>query len=331
MSRIFRHAFFNGPVRVFLALVALEAALGAYLFVVPGDGIAMRRLYTRMENVADPDTFEAVRPAGPPAALAETDVAFLREWTRPALEAAPDDLARMVAVREQVHRAIPIGPEINLAPNPVPGLREAFRRGEVQPAALCGTFARLLVAAVRVGGYDARLLHLRPTVTGPASPWLDPNTGHYTAEIFLPSLKGWVVMDPLYNAHFLVDGRPGGVLALHQVLRPSGASRRVEVVQGPTQVRGMNATTLLPYFVHLSVIGDTAFRSGPEMLLRGERVRIVHWLDPDDPPLRPRDGMAVSAFTTLGVGLIVAGGFGMARAGLRRGSDRRSAAGGGIS
>lgn len=315
MRRAFRQALPRASGWVFLVLLAIEGALGVYLLAVPEDGLAMRRLYTSVANVADPAAFGARNPAGPPPALGAEDVAFLRAWTLPVLAGGQDEQGRVVALREHVHRAAPIGPETNASANPVPGLRKALRRGERPPEALCGTFARLLVAAARVGGYDARLLHLRPRAAGPAGPWLDPNTGHYTAELFLPSLGRWVIMDPLYNAHFLVDGMPAGALELHSAIRHADASRRVVVAQGVTQVRGMDAAVLLPYFAHLAVVGDAAFRSGPEMLLRGERLRMVNWLDPTDPPLRRWDGIALAAFLGLGVGLVGAGGVAIARAG----------------
>jgi hypothetical protein len=313
MRRAFRQALSRASGWVFLVLLGLEGALGAYLVVVPQDGLAMRRLYTSVANVTDPAAFGARNPAGPPPALGEEDVAFLRAWTEPVLAGKPDEYARVVALREHVHRAVPIGPEPNAPANPVPALRKALRRGERPPEALCGTFARLLVAAARVHGYDARLLHLRPRTARPAGPWLDPNTGHYTAELFLPSLGRWVVMDPLYNAHFLVDRLPAGALDLHRALERPHASGHVAVMQGPTQGGRMDATTLLPYFAHLAVVGDAAFRSGPEMLLRGERLRMVNWLDPTDPPLRRWDGLALAAFLGLGVALVGAGGLAIAR------------------
>lgn len=303
---------------VFLALLGLEGALGVYLLAVPQDGLAMRRIYTSVANVADPGAFGERDPAGPPAALGEEDVAFLRAWTDPVLAGRGNEHGRVAALREHVHRAAPIGPETNAPANPVPGLREALRRGERPPEALCGAFARLFVAAARVGGFDARLLHLRPRGAGPGSPWLDPNTGHYTAEIFLPSSGRWVVMDPLYNAHFLVDGMPAGALDLHRALERARPSGHVAVVQGPTQVGGMDAAALLPYFAHLAVVGDAAFRSGPGMLLRGERLRMVNWVDPPDPPLRRWDGIALAVFLGLAIGLVGTGGAAIARAGRER-------------
>lgn len=188
MRRAFRQALSHASGWVFLIFLGLEGTLGVYLVVVPQDGLAMRPLYTSVANVADPAAFVARNPAGPPPALGEEDVAFLRAWTSPVLAGGPDEHARVVALREHVHRAAPIGPEANASANPVPALRKALRRGERPPEALCGTFARLLVAAARVGGYDARLLHLRPRAAGQTGPWLDPNTGRYTAELFLPSL-----------------------------------------------------------------------------------------------------------------------------------------------
>lgn len=122
-------------------------------------------------------------------------------------------------------------------------------------------------------------------------------------------------MDPLYNAHFLLDGKPAGALDLHLALEHPRPFGHVAVVQGPTQDSRMNATTLLPYFAHLAVVGNAAFRSGPEMLLRGERLRMLNWLEPTDPPLRRWDGMALAAFLGLEVGLVAAGGVAIARAG----------------
>jgi hypothetical protein len=106
----------------------------------------------------------------------------------PLLTLAENDLARVVRLRAQVHDAAPIGQEVSVLPNPVPALREAALRGERPAAVLCGTLARLLVASARVAGFEARVLHLRPRGTGPGSPWLDSNTAHYTAEVFVPSL-----------------------------------------------------------------------------------------------------------------------------------------------
>ena len=288
-----------------MVLFVSEAAIAFYLFRVPSDGLAMRRVYTRVENVSEPSAFEGRFAAGRPKPLREEDTAFLSVWIRPALAAGSDEVSRTIAVREHVHYAAPIGPERSAAANPLPALREAISRGAQPPEALCGTFARWLVAAARAGGFEARLLHLRPETAGPGSPWLDPNTGHYTAEIFLPSQKVWVLMDAFYNSHFRLKGRLAGALDLHQALRRLPSAGQVEVVQGPTQIRGMDARVLLPYFAHLAVIGDAAYLSGPEMLLRRERLQIVNWVDPGDPPLRPWDSLALQVLLYLGVGLVV--------------------------
>jgi hypothetical protein len=141
-----------------------------------------------VENVSGPVRFEARGPTDPPPALGDADVAFLRAWVAPLLTLAENDLARVVRLRAQVHDAAPIGQEVSVLPNPVPALREAALRGERPAAVLCGTLARLLVASARVAGFEARVLHLRPRGTGPGSPWLDSNTAHYTAEVFVPSL-----------------------------------------------------------------------------------------------------------------------------------------------
>jgi hypothetical protein len=265
----------------------------------------MRRIYTRVENVGDARLFAERYAAGRPIALREDDTAFLAAWIRPALAAGPDDVTRTIALRERIHHAAPIGDERSAAANPLPALREAISRGVRPPEALCGTFARWLVAAARAGGFEARLLHLRPRAAGPGSPWLDPNTGHFTTEIFLPSERTWILMDAFYNSHFRLHGRLAGALDLHQTLGNLSSAGQVEVVQGPTQVRGMDARLLLPYFGHLAVIGDAAFLSGPEMLLRRERLPIVNWVDDGDPPLRPWDSLALQLFLYLGVGVIV--------------------------
>jgi hypothetical protein len=212
----------------------------------------------------------------------------------------------MIALRERIHHAAPIGQERSAAANPLPALREAISRGTRPSEALCGTFARWLVAAARAGGFEARLIHLRPKGTGPGSPWLDPNTGHYTTEIFVPSEKVWILMDAFYNSHFRINGRLAGALELHQALEIPPYIDQVEVVQGPTQIRGMDARVLLPYFAHLAVVGDAAFLSGPEMLLRGERLHIVNWIDAGDIPLRARDSAVLRFFVFLGAGLMIA-------------------------
>jgi hypothetical protein len=298
----------GGWVWVILALLVLEGALGLYLLQVPGDGLAVRRIYTRVENVSDPVRFEARGPTDPPRALGDADVAFLRAWVAPLLTLAGNDLARVVRLRAQVHDAAPIGQELSVLPNPVPALREAALRGGRPAAVLCGTLARLLVASARVAGFEARVLHLRPRGAGPGSPWLDPNTGHYTAEVFVPSLGCWVIMDPLYNAHFTVSGTLAGGLAVHQALAGPSSRMQVRIQQGATQIRGLDATTLLPYFGHLAAVGDAAFLSGLQMLLRGERLRMVNWLAPGDPPLREWDATLEAVFGVAGVvlGLLLA-------------------------
>jgi len=298
----------QAPRAIFLLgtlLLVLEGAIGVYLFRVPSDGLAMRRIYTSVVNVADPRVFGDRASVGRRVPFREEDSAFLNVWIGPALAAGLDDVTRTIALRERVHHAVPIGEERATTANPVPAFREAVLRGTRPPDALCGTFARLLVAAARAAGFDARLLHLRPKTTGPGSQWLDPNTGHYTAEIFLPSERAWVLMDAFYNTHFRVNGRLAGALDLHQALRNRSSDGQVEVIQGPAQHRGMDAHVLLPYFAHLAVIGDAAFLSGPEMLLHGERLPIANWIDSGDTPLRPWDSFVLHFFLTLGVGLAV--------------------------
>lgn len=305
MTRRSRQAIFSAVCGGALALVGLEAAIGLYLFGVPADGLAMRRVYTRVENVGDPRLLAERFAAGRPITLRDDDTAFLAAWIRPALAAGSDDVTRMIALRERIHHVAPIGEEHSAPANPVSALREAISRGARPSEALCGTFARWLVAAARTGGFEARLLHIRPKAAGPGSPWRDPNTGHYTTEIFLPSERVWILMDAFYNAHFRLNGRLVGAWDLHEALGKASSAGQVEVVQGRTQIPGMDARLLLPYFAHLAVIGDAAFLSGPEMLLRGERLRIVNWVDPGDPPFRPWDSLALQVFLYLGVGLTV--------------------------
>jgi hypothetical protein len=294
-----------------LAALALEAALGVYLVGVPADGLDMRRLYSRLvEDTTDPAVFNARASAMRPMPLRAEDVRALRAWVHPAWAAGADDRARVIALRGLVHHAFPIGPEV-VGPrvNPVPELVRAIAAGTRPSEALCGTFARVLVAAVRVAGLEARLLHIRPALAGPGTPWPDPETGHYTTEVFLPSEGGWVVMDSFYNAHFRLDGSLAGALALHQAMRdpPRGSGRVIEVVQGQPQRADMDAHTLLPYFARLSVrvdpLGDPRRISGLRMLLGGERGVILAWQDAEAVSPRAWDALSVWVFVVLGIGL----------------------------
>jgi hypothetical protein len=290
-----------------LIVLAIEAGLGFYLWTVPADGLGMRRLYTRVvETTGDPTIFNSGIP-GHQVNMAENDVAFLRVWIQPALARGHDDASRVAALRELVHHALPIGPEVGSAIDPVPAFVQAMSLGRKPTTALCGTFARLLVAAARVAGFDARLLHIRPAVAGAGTPWPDPDTGHYTTEVFLPSEGRWVVMDAFYNAHFRIGGQTSGALDLHQALRdgktPGGT---VEVVQGRTQDPQMDAHILLPYFGRLSVRGEAAFQSGVDMLLRQPPRLILTWAGQGDSSLRAWDATVLRIFILLGLGLTVA-------------------------
>ena len=94
--------------------------------------------------------------------------------------------------------------------------------GEISPKVGCGTYSNLLVHSIRARGTPARVV---------AGFTRDFSSGHITVEAYLPSLGGWILLDPLYDAIFTDgSGLALGAARLRELAR-SGAE--IRVVQGP--------------------------------------------------------------------------------------------------
>lgn len=127
-----------------------------------------------------------------------------------AVAPANTELEKMLRLREWTHaRVWPL----TLSPIPFSMSQEGksgftlLRRSRQNARMLCGEAAALFVQAAGSAGIVAR------EVMG---------HGHITAEAWSSAHKKWVVMDPLYNAHYEKDGVPLSFMELMKIFYAAG-------------------------------------------------------------------------------------------------------------
>ena len=86
---------------------------------------------------------------------------------------------------------------------------ESMRKGE--PVS-CGAFGYVYAAVCQSIGIPSRIVQLMRT------PCSKEDT-HITVEIWAERFNKWVVMDPLFNSYFVIDGIPASVQDLHLYLK----------------------------------------------------------------------------------------------------------------
>jgi hypothetical protein len=109
----------------------------------------------------------------------------------------------------------------------------------------CAHFATIYQTLALAAGLDARFVGIE------ADQWND-GVGHALIEVWLPESRSWMIVDPLFHAHFLdAAGRPLSVLALRDLVL-AGRTGEVRVVQGEIRTgRSTPEEVLETYVIHI--------------------------------------------------------------------------------
>ncbi len=262
-----------------------------------------------VRNVSDPRFFRMAHPAGfieqKPNALSLQQ--FQAELPPELLHAQPS-LAKAVALRRWVRKQQPDGASWVAHPltwsnrvqhdteNPMVILLQQ-RQGSW---AICKRFAHLLAGAAESAGMRARVIVVSSTLykSAPAS--------HTMAEIWIPELCRWVLMDAMLDLMFTVDQRPASALDVYQAVHARRLSH-IETVhdQIPGRVRN---TAVQEEFRHLYVAMSNATFDGYRVCFACEQsIPFAHLsseFSPDYPAGWKKTALAVSSLTTLAGGAL---------------------------
>ena len=133
------------------------------------------------------------------------------------VEGATSDLERAQALCSWIHErwVHQIGTSIYSpwhAPTILAWQRDGAAQGFVSPTGFCVHFAVVLTQLAAAAGLRSRSVILgQMDETG--------GSGHFVAEVWCRELDGWVCFDPDFDYHWQRDGRPCGVVGVHEAWR----------------------------------------------------------------------------------------------------------------
>lgn len=163
----------------------------------------------------------------------ETDAAtlpqsvMLRDAMTPYDNPGNNTFDRQLAVMNGIRKGTPV--QDSIAPISSDPLHtwDAMQAGV---PAQCTDFAGLMISSLTALEIsEARLWHFS---SGTA--W--NSSGHSVAEVWVPELSRWVMLDPMNNAYVMVDGVPGGVTEIREILLGGERERLQPVVNADSHV-----------------------------------------------------------------------------------------------
>lgn len=208
------------------AFTALAAGLIVYAAVTDFQSLGdnpVRKLRLVSKNLVARVVYKAWRLApnnsesiGPPTPLHDPDAYCYEDLTHPRFRRIRSDprlrpvfqdttfnvetaIKLMDFVRDQSPHRWDLAKPDNLA---ILGLLDRVDSGE---SFACGTLAAMLVQLAQAKGEHARRVFIR---------------GHVVAEVWIPQINKWIMLDPFFNVCFVNDdGIPYSTLGLHRALK----------------------------------------------------------------------------------------------------------------
>lgn len=143
--------------------------------------------------------------------------------------------------------------------------------------AVCRQFSYLMVGAAESAGLDARVIIATSTF------WKLPGAeGHVMTEVWIPELKKWVLMDPMWDLTFTLNGIPASALEIYHAVRQNrGHSIRAI---GNLSCPYIDKTALRREFTHLYISMTNALFDGYRVEFLGRKsINFAHLVTPSSP------------------------------------------------
>jgi hypothetical protein len=149
----------------------------------------------------------------------DDELGKFRDEVYPLVKDKNDDFPKALILKEWVMNQVSqVGPGIT-GGTPYARLQQ-MRQGK---SALCGDMALVYLAALRSIGIESRYVVLSRSL-------MDNYDTHSTVEV---SVDGkWVVVDPTFNAYFVINGTLASAMDLHQFFLENDNDKHLEIIEG---------------------------------------------------------------------------------------------------
>jgi hypothetical protein len=215
-------------------------------------------------NVSDPDFFQVKKPEGfiwqelqsPRLQIFRAELPDKLKFSRPSLQKA-------IAICHWV-RMQQAGGE-SWIPHHLT-LRDRFRGDSEDPtvilqaqrngfSAVCKRFAYLMVGAAESTGMQARVITFTDGFSKPNG------VGHVITEIWVPELRKWVLMDPMWDLMFTINGAPASAMDIYTAVH-NGKVRSILTAHHGTLQNVTDPLGVKREFQHLYVAMSNAVFDG---------------------------------------------------------------------
>ena len=194
-----------------------------------------------------------------------------RERLEDLLDPAAAPFDQLLAIKDWAAGQWPAGNPDPYPPWDALTVLDWIREGKT--GGFCAQYAQVFLQSLAALGFTARYVEVGS---------IDNPYAHYVTEVWAPDLGKWVLMDADYNLHFEREGRPLGVLEVHDALI-EGSAGGMDVVRGTVReghsdpLRWPLGTAELYYYVRFHLKADHLSMPGePPFDRRGD---MVEWLD----------------------------------------------------
>ncbi len=151
----------------------------------------------------------------------------------------------------------------------------AQRRGA---PAVCRQFAYLMVGAAESTGIRARVIIVARTF------WKSYEDGHVMAEVWIPELSKWILMDPMFDLLYEVDRLPASALDVYTAVH-LGKTDSVSVVKYGGGFAVLDRALLKRRFTHLYIALTNGLFDGYRVCTFCEKpIAFAHFSNRESPP-----------------------------------------------
>ena len=230
-----------------------------------------------VSNTASNNAFAVYAPDG--FLAQDRNSSALRRFrkTLPPLKSPRFTLERVIEIRSWVRSLQSDAPAVwrDIADSALTDPSALMSEMKAGRSGACRRFAYILLGALLSDGFRARVVVAANGVR-------DGSACHNMTEVWLPSIRKWVLADATFDETYFVDGQPASILDLHNILlheQEREFSVRKDGLGRPPQIRDEHAFLLL--FRHIYALQTNAIFDGYHVTLlpSSKRLQFIHLVD----------------------------------------------------